>query len=151
MKNKSRVYWVEPFIFMFFGLLHIHRIWGLIDRAGYADFWLSLMEGKGWFYFVLMGIMAALCVSGIVLFIKNRGHNYWWRWFYIFGGGYVIFDLFAIYVELDIWKKLLSAMFDTSAPYWNILWGGFITLGLVSFGIGISLIIKRVRMKNNQG
>ncbi len=120
----------------------MHRTWGLVDRTGYADFWLSSMESKGWLYFGLMGIMATLCIIGIVIFLKNRKQNEWWRWFYLIGGGYVMFDLFAIYIELDLWKTLLSAMFDTKAPYWNILWGPFIALGVVSFGIGTSLIKK---------
>ena len=37
---------VEPMIFMFFGIFHLHRIWGLIDRESYADFWLGIMEKK---------------------------------------------------------------------------------------------------------
>lgn len=46
----------------FFGLFHLHRIWGLIDRTSYADFWLGILENKGAFYFVLMGILAFLLV-----------------------------------------------------------------------------------------
>ena len=105
------------------------------------------MYNRGWFYFVLMGIMSFLCVAGIVLFIKNKGRNYWWRWFYIFGGGYVLFDLFAILVGLDIWKNLLYKMFDVTSQYWNILWGAFIGLGLISFVIGISITKKLLSRK----
>ena len=28
----------EPWFFMFFGVFHFHRIWGLLDRKSYADF-----------------------------------------------------------------------------------------------------------------
>jgi len=142
MKEKSKIIWFEPIVFLFFGLLHLHRIWAFIDRSSYSDYWLSLMDNRGWFYFVLMGIMSFLCVAGIVLFIRNKGRNYWWRWFYIFGGGYVLFDLFAILVGLDIWKNLLYKMFDVTSQYWNILWGAFIGLGLISFVIGISITKK---------
>ena len=29
--------------FLVFGLFHLHRIWGLIDRNLYADFWIGVM------------------------------------------------------------------------------------------------------------
>ena len=34
----------EPWVFIFFGIFHLHRIWGLIDRKSYANFWLGIME-----------------------------------------------------------------------------------------------------------
>ena len=55
-----KIYAWEPGFFMFFGLFHLHRIWGLIDRTSYADFWLGILESKGAFYFALMGILAFL-------------------------------------------------------------------------------------------
>ena len=61
----KKIYEWEPWFFMFFGLFHLHRIWGLIDRTSYADFWIGILESKGIFYFVLMGILAFLCVCGI--------------------------------------------------------------------------------------
>ena len=139
MIRNSKIIWFEPIVFIFFGLLHLHRIWGLIDRVGYSDFWLSLMANRNWLYFVLFGVMAVLCIAGIAVFVKNKGNNYWWRWIYIFGGGYVLFDLFAILVKLKIWECLLTAMFDDTAPYWNFLWGAFIGLGLFTLIIGISV------------
>lgn len=143
MNKNSKIIWFEPIVFIFFGLLHLHRVWALIDRVGYSDFWLSVMNNRDLLYFGLMGVMSALCIAGIVLFVKNRGSNYWWRWFYIFGGGYVLFDLFAIFIRLDIWKSLLYKMFDSTSPYWNILWGAFIVLGLISLIIGV-LIAKKL-------
>jgi len=100
----KKIYAWEPWFFMFFGLFHLHRIWGLIDRKSYADFWLGILESKGVFYFVLMGILAFLCICGIVIFCRNIKNNYWWRWIYLFGGGYLLFDLFAIAIELKIWN-----------------------------------------------
>ena len=117
----KKIYAWEPWFFMFFGLFHLHRIWGLVDRASYADFWLGILESKGVIYFVLMGILAFLCVCGIVVFCKNVKNNYWWRWIYIFGGGYLLFDLFAIAIELKIWNDLLLFMFDVHSPYWNLV------------------------------
>lgn len=92
--KKIEVY--EPYFFLFFGLFHLHRIWGLVDRESYASFWVGVMENKGIFYFVLMGILAVLCILGIRIFFKNLHNNYWWRWIYLFGGSYVLFDLLAI-------------------------------------------------------
>ena len=68
----KKIYAWEPWFFMFFGLFHLHRIWGLIDRTSYADFWLGILENKGAFYFVLMGILAFLYVCGIVHFGRIR-------------------------------------------------------------------------------
>ena len=61
----------EPWFFMFFGVFHLHRIWGLLDRKSYADFWIGIMEHKGWFYYLLMGFLAILCIFGIKTFLKT--------------------------------------------------------------------------------
>ena len=64
-------------------------LWGLIDRTSYADFGSGILENKGVFYFVLMGVLVFLCICGIVMFGKNIKNNYWWRWIYILGEGYL--------------------------------------------------------------
>ncbi|MDE6591722.1 MAG: hypothetical protein K2K57_01480 [Oscillospiraceae bacterium] len=135
--------WFEPWVFIFFGIFHLHRIWGLIDRKAYADFWLGVMESRGMFYYLLMSVMAILCVCGIVTFLKNLRSNFRWRWIYIFCGGYVLFDLFAIVTGLEFWHKLILKMFDINATYWNILWVFFIVLGAFSFGLGVHLLRSR--------
>lgn len=121
----------------------MHRIWGLVDRQSYAEFWLGIMKEKGLVYYALMGILAVLCLLGIITFFKNLHNNFWWRWIYLFGGGYVLFDLFSIAVGLEFWQKLLQKMFDTSSPYWNILWSFFIIMGAAVFALGIIFIKKR--------
>ena len=142
MENKKIYAW-EPWFLIFFGIFHLHRIWGLFDRQSYADFWIGIMQQKGVFYFVLMGVLAILSVCGVVAFFKNRKNNYWWRWIYFFGGSYLLFDLFAIATELEMWNELLLFMFDVNSPYWNMVWGFFILLGAFVFGLGIRLLIKR--------
>ena len=139
----KRIYSWEPCFFIFFGLFHMHRIWALIDRKAYASFWMRIMENKGLPYFLIMGILAGLCVLGIITFIRERKNNYSWRWIYLFGGTYVLFDLFAIAVGLEGWQKLLAVMFDTNSPYWNIIWGFFILLGTAVFALGIILMVKK--------
>ena len=67
--EKKVLAW-EPWFFMAFGLFHLHRIWGLIDRNSYAKFWIHVLKNKGLFYFVLMGILSILCILGIVTFIR---------------------------------------------------------------------------------
>ena len=133
----------EPWVFIFFGAFHIHRIWGLLDRKSYADFWIGVLEHKSWFYFLLMGFLAILCIMGIMTFLKNLHHNYWWRWIYIFGGGYVLFDLFAIVSGWDFWYNLILKMYDICAPYWNILWCIFVLIGGAVFALGIKLLADR--------
>lgn len=139
---EKKIYAFEPWFFIFFGLFHLHRIWGLIDRASYASFWIGVMEKKGIFYYSLMGVLAILCVMGIVTFFKNIHNNYLWRWIYIFGGSYVLFDLFAIATGLKFWHKLLLMMFDVNAWYWNILWSAFIIMGSLVFVLGLNLLCK---------
>ncbi len=142
---KKKIYAWEPYFFMFFGLFHLHRIWGLIDRKSYADFWVGLMESKGIMYFVVMILLASLCVLGIITFCKNKDKNYWWRWIYIFGGSYVLFDLFAIAIGLEVWNSLILMMYDINAPYWNVLWLAFIFLGGFVFTLGVRLLVQRKR------
>lgn len=147
--DKSKIYFYEPWFFILFGLFHMHRIWGIIDRKSYADFWISTMNEKGVFYYTLMGILAILCILGIVTFIKNRNSNYWWRWIYILGGSYVLFDLFAIATGLKFWQKLILLMFNTEAIYWNILWGTFIILGITVFILGIIILNNSIEITHN--
>lgn len=141
--NNKKIYAWEPWFFMAFGVFHLHRIWALIDRQGYADFWLGALEKKGVFYFTLSGILSALCILGIITFIKERSNNYLWRYVYLFGGAYLLFDLFAIAAGLSFWNKLLMNMFDTTSKYWVPVWSFFILLGGFVFVLGISLLRKR--------
>ena len=139
----KRIYSWKPWFLIFFGLFHMHRIWALIDRETYASFWMRIMENKGLPYFLIMGILAGLCIVGIITFFRERKANYAWRWIYLFGGAYVLFDLFAIAVGLEVWQKLLAIMFDIHSPYWNLIWGFFILLGTAVFILGIILIVKK--------
>ena len=144
----KRIYFWEPWFFIFFGLFHMHRIWALIDRSSYASFWMGIMEKKGLPYFLIMGILAGLCILGIITFVRERKTNYIWRWIYLFGGAYVLLDLFAIATGLKVWQKLLEVMFDTASPYWNYVWGFFILLGMAVFVLGIRLLIKMKKIAN---
>lgn len=109
------------------------------------------MNEKGLLYYALMGILSALCIAGIITFIKNKGNNYWWRWIYIFGGSYVLFDLFAIVTKIKIWQKLLKKMFDTTASYWFVLWGGFSLIGMLVLILGISIFREMCRQNKYNG
>lgn len=140
---KRQIYPWEPYFFLFFGLFHLHRIWALADRKSYAEFWMGLLEEKGLFYFGLMGVLAGLCILGMITFYINRKSNYWWRWIYLFGGIYLLFDLFAITFSLKFWNRLLERMFDTTSPYWDLIWTFFILLGGFSFLLGLKLLKQR--------
>ena len=142
-KDERKIYVWEPWFFLFFGGFHLHRIWALVDRKSYASFWMGLQENKEWPYFLIMGVLGSLCVLGIVTFIRQLTSNYWWRWIYICGGAYLLFDLFAIAAGLEFWHDLLGMMFDIESKHWNVIWGGFIALGAFVFFLGISLLRKR--------
>lgn len=145
----KKIYAWEPWFFIFFGLFHMHRIWGLIDRQSYSDFWLGVLAEKGWFYFTLMGLLAVLCVCGMVVFLRHLKNNYWWRWIYLFGGAYLLFDLFAIAIDLKMWSGLLAMMFDVGSPYWDLIWGFFVLLGAFVLGLGICLLRQRRELAKN--
>lgn len=140
---KIRFY--EPWFFIFFGVFHLHRIWGLIDRKSYADFWLGVLQEKGVIYYSLMALLSILCILGIITLLKDLKHSFWWRWIYLFGGSYLLFDLFAIATGIRFWHDLLMKMFDISSPYWNAIWSAFILLGAAAFTLGIGLLRKRNR------
>jgi hypothetical protein len=140
--RMKRIYTWEPYVFIFFGLFHLHRIWALFDRASYASFWMGIMETKGVLYFLLMGVLAILCILGIATFYRERRNNYWWRWIYLGGGCYVLFDLLAIATGMKFWRQLLLWMFDISSRYWNVLWIAFVVLGGFVFALGIHLLAK---------
>lgn len=139
MKMKLKIQWFEPIFFLFFGIMHTSRIWSFYDRESYSNAWLGMMYDKGIIYYVLMRCMAGLCIAGIIVFFLNRDKNQWWRWVYIVGGGYVLFDLFAIATRLHFWEQLLLFMFDTQSPYWYLIWGLFIVIGILSLALGIYL------------
>lgn len=140
-----RVHFYEPWFFIFFGVFHLHRIWGLIDRKSYADFWIGVLQEKGVIYYSLMALLSILCILGIITLLKDLKHNFWWRWIYLFGGGYLLFDLFAIATGIRFWHDLLLKMFDISSPCWNAIWSAFILLGAAVFTLGIRLLLKRNR------
>ncbi len=87
-----------------------------------------------------MGVLSFLCVLGIFIFFKNLQRNYWWRWIYLFGGAYLLFDLFAIATGLEFWNKLLLRMFDVNSAYWNFIWSFFILIGGFAFFLGVKLL-----------
>ena len=94
-------------------------------------------------YILLLTTLAVLCIIGFIIFLKNYGKNPWWRWIYIFGGGYLIFDVFAIYFNLEFWIELIEFMNDVTNPYWNIIWGIFVIIGIFSLILGFHLINKK--------
>ena len=61
----------------------------------------------------------------------------------MFGGAYLLLDLFAIAIGLEFWNRLLLWMFDTTSIYWNFVWSFFIVLGGFVFLLGIKLLLKR--------
>lgn len=136
----KKIYFFEPVFFLFFGAFHLHRVWALVDRQHYADFWIRLFREKGVLYFLLMGTLACFCILGIAIFFRNRQKNYKWRWIYLIGGGYLLFDLTAIAVEVPFWERVILWMYDVSSPFWNVVWGGFIIMGAAVFSFGVYLL-----------
>lgn len=80
----KRIRWFEPWVFLWFGVFHLHRVWGFGDREAYAAFWMRVLLERDWLYYGLMGLLAGLCLMGMAAFFKNLHYNGWWRWFYLF-------------------------------------------------------------------
>ena len=91
--GTASIHWFEPWFFLLFGLFHLHRVWALADRQGYAAFWLGVLENRGWCYFALMGLLAGLCLAGLRAFVRHRRENAWWRWIYVLGAGAFVLGL----------------------------------------------------------
>ena len=62
----------EPWFFILFGLFHLHRVWGLLDRESYAAFWLGVLTERGAFYWALMAALGGL---DAVVFTAGVGEN----------------------------------------------------------------------------
>ena len=71
----KRIHAWEPWFFVFFGVFHLHRIWAILDRESYASFWLGVMEHRGLSFYLIMGLLALLCLVGIVTFFRERRQN----------------------------------------------------------------------------
>ena len=140
-----KIFWIEPLFFLLFGVFHLHRLWALMDKSAYVAFWLGVLEERGATYLGLMGVLVLLCVAGLSVFFRTR--RPWWRWLYLMGGGYVLFDLAAIAAGWDVWDSLLRWMFDVDNPAWNWLWGGFSGLGLLSLLFGFYLLYQKINIK----
>ena len=76
----------EPWFFILFGLFHLHRVWGLLDRESYAAFWLGVLTERGVFYWTLMAALGGMCLLALALFFRCFRERCWWRWVYLFGG-----------------------------------------------------------------
>ena len=111
----------EPWFFILFGLFHLHRIWGLLDRPGYAGFWMGMLAERGPLYWGLMAVLGGLCLAGLVLFFRCFRQRRWWRWAYLLGGGYVLFDLFAIAAGLPACILGAGAVNKSWPAFWDVL------------------------------
>jgi len=123
-------YRVESLVFLFFGLFHIHRIWAFIDSKSYNEFWLNILESRGPFLFVLGFLLLIISIIVILYFIKNIKDIKWWRWIYLFGGIYLIIDNILNLLNNDFIKNVIIKMYTIKQPYYSILWGLFLVLGI---------------------
>ena len=70
--------------------------------------------------------------------LSELGRNPWWRWIYLFGGRYVLFDLPAHCRRPVLWHSLLAWMFDVTSPAGIFLWGFSVLLGGASAALGLA-------------
>jgi uncharacterized membrane protein len=122
---------MESLIFLFFGLFHIHRIWTFVDSKSYNKFWLNILESRGLFLFILGILLFVISIIVILYFIKNYRSKKWWRWIYLFGGIYLIMDTVLNLFNNHFIKNVVIKMYTLKQPYYSVLWGLFIILGII--------------------
>lgn len=122
----------EAILFLFFGMFHIHRIWAFIDPEAYSKFWLGLVSTQGKEYYALGIILVGMSISLIILFVLNIKRLFWWRWFYLIGGLYVLIDVCLNLLEVDFMQRAIVWLFTVEGVLWYIIWGNFVLLGLLS-------------------
>jgi len=63
--------------------------------------------------------------------MKYYKEKKWWRWIYLFGGTYVFFDSILNLFNSNFIKHIVIKMYTLKQPYYNILWGFFVVLGII--------------------
>jgi len=88
----------------------------------------------------LLGIIILLLsIFAILTFIINFKNNKWWRWIYLFGGIYLLFDSILNLLNVKFMMNIVNYMFTAPNPQFNIIWGFFIILGLFCIILSIYL------------
>jgi len=123
-------YKLESLVFLFFGLFHIHRIWAFIDSKSYNKFWLNILENRGPFFLILGFSLLIMSIIVILYFIVNFKDKKWWRWIYLFGGIYLVIDNVLNLFNNNFINNIVIKMYTMKQPYYSILWGLFIILGI---------------------
>jgi hypothetical protein len=131
--NKFKL---EALFFFIFGLFHIHRIWAFIDSQSYNEFWLNFLEKRDVLFFILGILFIVITIVVILYFIKSYKEKKWWRWVYLFGGVYLFIDIILNLLNNNFIKNIVIKMYTLEQPYYNILWGLFIALGVICIVIG---------------
>jgi predicted ferric reductase len=124
-------YKLESLVFLFFGLFHAHRIWAFVDSKSYNKFWLNILESRGTFFIIFGLLLLIMSIIVIIYFIKNFKYKKWWRWIYFFGGVYLIIDTILNLLNNNFIKNVVIKMYTIKQPYYSILWGLFIILGII--------------------
>ena len=132
MNLNMNKYRIESLFFLFFGLFHIHRIWAFINAKAYNNFWLNISRNRNTFFYLLGIILIILTFVVIIYFIKYFKERKWWRWIYLFGGTYLLIDSILNLLNNNFMNNIVIKMYTLRQPYYKILWGSFIILGIIS-------------------
>ena len=124
-------YKLEALFFLFFGLFHTHRIWAFIDAKSYNGFWLNVLENRGTFFYIFGVLFCMMSIIVIFYFLKKIKDKKWWRWIYLFGGTYFLIDNILNLLNNNFIKNVIIRMYTLQQPYYSILWGLFILLGII--------------------
>jgi len=122
--------------FFFLGLFHLDRIWVFICPKEYNNFWLDILQSRNTFFYILETTLVIFSLVLIVYFIKYFKEKKWWKWIYLFGGTYVFFDSISNLLNSNLTRRFVINMYTLEQPYYNILWGFFVVLGIICIVIG---------------
>jgi len=126
-------YKIESFVFLFLGLFYIDKIWAFICPKDYNYFWLNILQTRNTIFYILEVTLAVLSLIQIILFLIYFKDKKWWRMIYLFGGIYVFIDSVSYILKSKFLSRILISMYMLKQPYYNILWGFFVFLGIVCF------------------
>lgn len=151
MRDERRIFVVEPFLFLAFGLLQLSCIGAFINRRGYAAFWLSQLHYRGALFYVLLAGLGVWACVGLGIWFKELGYNYWWRWVYFFIGLASLFGIVLLLLRVWWWEALLLLLYDTTNPLWNLIWSVAALLGAGAVLLAVLLFIKWRRQRQWYG
>lgn len=139
---------MEPVLFALYGLVNTSALWAFFSRSAFAGFWVHQMRVRSPFYCIYLVVMGLAGLWGIGIWLRDLGHNYWWRWLFLPAGIVAAFNAVAGLLRLWWWQALLLVLYDTTSPLWLFVWGALCVFGVLCLLLAVYLLRRRKRQKD---